>query len=310
MNKKRPKGIHFLLVSCLLTLGMGCNKKQEADKGPGFNTVYADLTAKPLLDSEQMAFEGLAEENKLKTKALSEKDLFQAFTHDSTHLILAARGLNDEETKSFAAQQLVVQQAKIATDGIALIVNKELSIKNLSWQQLLDIVNGKITDWSELEPGSKLGKLQVVFDDPNSAIIRQLEDSLRKEGERPATFFALHSPDEVVSHIEKNKNGIGLIGVSWISEHNDTTAGSFVGRINVLALENKDDHEFYLPLAAYLATKQYPLIRYLYLISKGNTARFPFANFATAEKGQRVVLTMGLVPATVPVRLVNIKSEF
>jgi len=35
-----------------------------------------------------------------------------------------------------------------------------------------------------------------------------------------------------------------------------------------------------------------------------------FANFLTSDRGQRIILKSGLVPATQPVRIVNVKDEY
>ena len=69
-----------------------------------------------------------------------------------------------------------------------------------------------------------------------------------------------------------------------------------------------EDDEYYKPYQAYIAQKIYPLWREVYVISKeaytglgtGLTA------FIASERGQRIVLKFGLVPATMPVRLVEL----
>ncbi len=292
--------LSVLAASC----GSSTTVKQHQ---PPSDRVYGDMTLKPLLEAEQIAFEGLRDKEKINLRVLSEDELFKAFMLDSVRLIVASRKLNDAERRSLQQRQLVFNETKIATDAIALIVEKKFPVDNLSYRQLLDIVNGKINNGQQLSSELSASGLKVVFDHPHSSIIRQMDDSLLKGGKRPAIFFALGSPDEVVNYVEKNENSIGLIGMSWISEHNDTTAGSFLDRIKVIELENPYNHEYYLPLQGYIATKEYPLIREVFVITLGNTVRFPFGNYLTNDKGQRVVLKEGLIPATMPLRLVKIE---
>lgn len=54
---------------------------------------------------------------------------------------MASRELSDEEAQSLTA-------TAIALDGIAVIVNKENTVGDLSLAQIKDIFTGKITDWS------------------------------------------------------------------------------------------------------------------------------------------------------------------
>jgi len=57
----------------------------------------------------------------------------------------------------------------MATDGLALIVNKQNADSLITVEQFKEILTGKITDWKQLNPASRLGALQLVFDNPNSS---------------------------------------------------------------------------------------------------------------------------------------------
>lgn len=285
-----------------------CNRT-PAHQGPGFDEVMVDYTLGPLIDSEQIAYEGLKATNKIYDTPGAEPDLFDALMKDSIRFIISARALNEQEKQYFRSQNLVTNEAKIAIDGIAVLVNKEFKAENIGWQKLLDICSGKVMQWKDLYPDTDWGDLKVVFDHPRSSIIRHISDSLMGGvTELPSTFSALQSCEEVIDYVEKNKNAIGFIGVGWISEHDDSTVGGFLNRIKVLAVENPKTQQFHKPLQAYLATQDYPLTRNIYAISRSSMAFFPFSSFLTNEKGQRVVLKMGLVPATMPVRLIKVKT--
>ena len=58
-------------------------------------------------------------------------------------------------------------------------------------------------------------------------------------------------------------------------------------------------------------TKEYPFVREIYFISREtfNGLGSGLIQWATAEQGQGIVLKSGLVPATMPIRLVQIKTE-
>ena len=55
---------------------------------------------------------------------------------------MASRELKDEEKKE-------LEFTVIARDGIAVIVNKDNDVEDLSMDQLKDIFTGKLTEWSE-----------------------------------------------------------------------------------------------------------------------------------------------------------------
>jgi phosphate transport system substrate-binding protein len=78
-----------------------------------------------------------------------------------------------------------------------------------------------------------------------------------------------------------------------------------VSKEDVATIENS-----FKPFAAYLALRKYPLVRDVYIIMSDFRGGLPsgFMGFATGEKGQRIVLRAGLVPGTMPTRLVKINQ--
>ena len=58
---------------------------------------------------------------------------------------MASRALTDDELSQG------IKSTVIATDGIAVIVNKDSSVTDITSDQVLKIYTGKITKWSELK---------------------------------------------------------------------------------------------------------------------------------------------------------------
>ena len=103
-----------------------------------------------------------------------------------------------------------------------------------------------------------------------------------------------------------NRNALGLIGLEWISDKDDSTSNSFLARIKVMSVAGDSAH--FKPYQAYLALKYYPLARKITILSR--EARWGlgggFMAFFASERGQRIVLKAGLVPVTMPLRVVEI----
>ncbi len=68
----------------------------------------------------------------------------QSTIDGSCDIGMASRALEDEE----ASQGLESQE--IALDGIAVIVNTENSVEDLTTEQIMKIFIGEITNWSEV----------------------------------------------------------------------------------------------------------------------------------------------------------------
>ena len=87
---------------------------------------------------------------------------------------------------------------------------------------------------------------------------------------------------------------------------------SFIRKIHVLAISQQfvNDGSYYRPYQGSIFDKSYPFVREVYLISRETFAGLGtgFIQWATGEQGQRIVLKSGLVPATMPIRLVQIRN--
>ena len=82
--------------------------------------------------------------------------------------------------------------------------------------------------------------------------------------------------------------------------------------MSVSAADKAMPDNSYKPYQAYLYYGDYPLARSIYcLVESIRRSALPwgFASFLASDRGQRIILKSGLVPATQPVRVVNVKDE-
>lgn len=94
----------------------------------------------------------------------SEVDAITLLLRDSVRWVLATRPLSGDELESFHSNKFFPESIKIATDGVALIVNRQNADSIFNVSTLKKIFSGEITRWNQLSADSKLGEIQVVFD--------------------------------------------------------------------------------------------------------------------------------------------------
>jgi phosphate transport system substrate-binding protein len=142
-----------------------------------------------------------------------------------------------------------------------------------------------------------------------------LRDSLLNGGELSKNCFAVNSNPDVIDYVANNKNAIGLIGIAWISDRDDSTSNSFIHKIRVAELVPHDPEHAEAatmkPYQAYIALKQYPLWRKVQIVSREARVGLGtgFASFVASDRGQRIILKSGLVPALAPVRIVQLNNK-
>jgi len=292
------------LFPLLLFFCFGCNGSDSPDDTPTYGqiSISVDETFKPLIDSEIFTFEGIYNYTDVNASYKTEMEAFNDLMNDTIRLIIVPRQLNTDELKEFEKWEIVPKVTKIAYDAVALISSKDLKDSTLT----LDEIKTLLSDGSV----SSFKNVKVVFDNNNSSTINFLKE---KTGvtQLSSNCYALTSNSAVIDYVAKEKNCIGVIGVNWISDRDDTTNLSFLNSVRVMEISTNENSEYFKPYQAYIAQKIYPLWREVYIISKeaytglgtGLTA------FIASERGQRIVLKFGLVPATMPVRLVELINE-
>ena len=176
----------FCLSVCAVFIFAGifaaCNssKKKGITETPtsGLIKISADQTFEPIMEQEIDVFEGLYPKANIIPVYADEVDVITSLLQDSVRLAVTTRRLSPKEVETLNARKLYPKEVKIATDGVALIVNKANPDTLITMDQLRRILTGEVTEWNQVYPESKLGKLQLVFDNPNSSTVRFAIDSI------------------------------------------------------------------------------------------------------------------------------------
>jgi phosphate transport system substrate-binding protein len=277
-------------------------------------TIVVDETLYPLGKELVDVFNLTYPKAKITAIYRPEAEAFRLFLQDSVQLIVGARKLLPKEEAYFKEIEVRPRPAKVAYDALALILNKDNPDSVFTWAQTEGILGGKITNWNEL-PAKQDMPLQVVFDNAASSTVRQLTEMFVKGGKLPATYSALNDNPSVIKYVSEHKGSIGVIGVNWLSNRHDSDAMQFTKQIRMAALFGADTMKgagrAYKPYQGYIAQRFYPLYRDIYIYNReGRTGLGTgFASFTAGRQGQTIVLKAGLVPATVPVRLIDVKTK-
>ena len=131
----------------------------------------------------------------------------EAASNGTADLGLASRALKDEEKEQGLVENI------IALDGIAIIVNADNAVADLSVEQIAKIFTGEITDWSEV--GGEAGDIAVIGREAGSGTrdgfesITETEDSCKLDQE-------LTSTGGVIEAVAGNPNAIGYASLSAV----------------------------------------------------------------------------------------------
>ncbi len=282
------------IIGLVAVIGCSChNGKPHDTQTSGTINISVDDAYRPLMDAEIRVFEGLYPEAHLNVQYKPESECFRDLVNDSSRLIIVTRQLNPQESDYFKSIKMPIDSKILAWDAVALIVNPANPDTEMTMNDVREIMNGSYTR----------RKYQLIFSKPDSSgmssVVRYVIDSINKGKSLPPYSRGAKSSEEVVNYVAQNKDAIGVIGVSWISDPNDSTGLSFLEKIRVVAIKGDSSGYYNKPYQSYIALKSYPLTRAFYFIVREPYFGLGtgFANFLGGNQGQLIIGKYRLFPA-------------
>lgn len=325
------KAFRYLAMAAAAVLALaackGTGKKaapQENSSTAGTLVLACDASFENIMEDEIEVFEFCYPHASVLPYYIDNHAAIDSLMNGKARVAVTATPLTPEQEKVLRGKKHFAKTKRIAVDAIAVIVNPDNDIENLSVKELGEILSGKVTRWDELAP-SKLGDIQVIFDHNGSSVVTYAVDSILHSGKFAPTVAAAGTMQKVFDAVRERRNAIGLVGVSWISadmktadmsveekakslERDDTTATDFVSDVKVMPIRRDNSIHAVKPYQAYIFDGTYPLYRSIWMINTGASGSLAngFFTFVTSFQGQKLIQTTGVLPGTVHHRMVEV----
>lgn len=168
----------------------------------------------------------------------------------------------------------------VALDGIAMIVNNENTVEDLTLEQIYDIYTGAVDNWSDV--GGEDAPIHVVGREAGSGTRDGFESVV---GCKDEAVYAeeLTSTGAVQTSVAQNPNAIGYVSLANV---NDTVKAVKVDGVAPTA-EDVSNGSYKL---------QRPFVMAYKTSSKLSEAAQAFLDYVLGDEGQQIVADLGLVP--------------
>lgn len=214
-----------------------------------------------------------------------------ALINGTVDIANASRKIKDEELTEAQSKGVDQLEHIIARDAIAVIVNPENPVNELTLQQIADIYSGKITNWREV--GGEDRPIVKLSRETNSGThVYFLETVLRLGDKENKTLFStdtllLPSSEGIIAEVRQNPNAIGYDGLGYVPDD-----------LKMIAIAKETGGAYVLPAIATVNDKTYPIARDLYMYTNGEPtgAVKEYLDWILSSEAQEIVAKLGFVP--------------
>ncbi len=193
-----------------------------------------------------------------------------------TDIGASSRDVKDKEFNEYPD----IKPVAVAKDSIAVIVHPSNPLTNIMMESIAKIYAGEVTNFKEI--GGPDMKIDVYTREAGSGTREYFEEIVLKKFDKEIFRGASVKPSngEMRASVVRNPRGFAYISIGFLD---DTVKGLGIDGVE--------------PTMANVKSSDYPIVRSLYLITKGEPSRLRklFIDFALSPEGQAVVVEQGYI---------------
>lgn len=198
----------------------------------------------------------------------------QAVSEGRCDIGLSSRALKDDEKASG------LKETTLALDGIAIIVNPQNPVKDLSLEQIAKIYTGEITNWKDV--GGEDAEIVLIGREAGSGT-RDGFESITDTKDACQYRQELTSTGDVITTVSRNPNAIGYASLAAIKDS-----------VKALTVNGVAPTEATVKDGTYLVQRPFVLVT-KEGVALSETAQ-KFFDFATSADAASIISAAGAVP--------------
>lgn len=216
-----------------------------------------------------------------------------ALLDNTTDIANASRKIKDKEVDKAKQAGYYPEEFKIALDSLAIIVNHDNPVNELSLKQIMGIYTGRINNWSEV--GGQPGAIIRYSRESSSGTYQFIKEFVLKNADFAADAQTMQGTSAVASAVHNDVGGIGYGGAAYFLAD---------GNVKILGVKKDDKSTAIYPVkegkvdyeAAWSGI--YPIWRYLYMVTpvKPRGDIKAYIQWCLSAEGQKIVEESGYVP--------------
>ncbi|MBI5807758.1 MAG: substrate-binding domain-containing protein [Ignavibacteriales bacterium] len=280
---------HFKILIVIIIsvfLLQSCEQQPKESATRGNLKCLVDESLFPMISSIKDSFSAKYPEAKIQLEKVKAREGIVKMLNGEETMFISSRALTDDEKNFYDKTKSQVKVIKFCYDALTVIVDSNHALNRITTTELKQLLLGNSKQY------------RIYIPDQNSGIFENLKVDLTDK-QNPKGAFIVKTEEEVVNNVLKNKNSIGIVGLNVANSHK---------KIKILRIGTDERSAtggiYYEPAAGYLSNGEYPLVRTCFVLLNeiGLYVGSGFTSYITSTEGQKIVLSYGLGPATVPIK--------
>jgi len=284
--------IFFLLISSIIIVSCGTTSSSNNANSPA---AYIENKGSDTIVNLALAwaerYQGDHPDVRISVTGGGSGTGIAALINGTVDLANASRQIKAEEIEQAQSNGVEPVEHIISRDAIAVIVNPNNPVTELTLKQISDIYSGKITNWKEVG-GDDRPIVRLSRETNSGTHVYFLETVLRLGSKEDKTLFStntllLPSSEGIIAEVRQNPNAIGYDGLGYVPHD-----------LKMIAIAEEAGGEYVLPSVATVNDKTYAIARDLYMYTDGTPEGIlkEYLDWILSPEAQQIVEELGFVP--------------
>lgn len=279
-------GLSIVLAGLLL---VGCNRTDREDKSSSkYLTIKGSDTMVHLASAWAEAFMKAHPDVDISVTGGGSGTGIAALLNGTTDICIASRKIKGKEQKLAAEKGLSPNEIVTSRDGIAVVVNPNNPIKELSTEQIGKIYTGVYTSWKDV--GGPDEAFVILSRESSSGTYVFFQEHVMRKKDYSQEAMLMPSTSSIIQSVSQDIWAIGYVGLGYGVQAGD--------KVKMLEIKASPESPAISPSVASVQDDTYGIARPLHFYTNGapEGATKEFVNFVLSVEGQAIVLEAGYVP--------------
>jgi len=194
---------------------------------------------------------------------------------------MSSRPVSTQEISQASLNGVDMQSIVVAYDAIAVIVNENNPITELSADDVYMIFTGQVDNWANV--GGLPGTISIYTRNTASGTYKDFQKMAMRSENYAQSSQKMAGNEQIASEVANNPNGIGYVGLAFAN----------MPGVRVIPIDGA------LPNEESVRAGDYPYARETFFLidaNKSNPLVDEFVKFTLGEEGQRIVKDVHFIP--------------